>query len=199
MSYVVNERIKYLEDEINRLCEMGEFSDELLEYMSELDELQHNPGSYQPETGDEDLVEDLVEDLDGNIDDGISVSREGEAALERLVNEFNVRVVNNKQDYIRLDFIYSRGNELGLTKDDIHHAITLIIKHAQSRYNCYVLPKGGFMGYDITKDVWENLQGDIIVFDNRPLVFHLTDWEGELPVGLLTSWGKIGFKFVVGQ
>lgn len=190
-----NERIKYLEDEINRLCEMGEFSDELLEYMSELDELQHNPGSYQPETGDEDLVDDLGDDLD----EGISESRAGEAALERLVNEFNVRVVNNKQDYIRLDYIYSRGNELGLTKDDIHHAITLIIKHAQSRYKCYVLPKGGFRGYDITKDVWENLQGDLIVFDNRPLVFHLTDWEGELPVGLLTSWGKIGFKFVVGQ
>lgn len=192
---MVNERIKYLEDEINRLCEMGEFSDELLEYMSELEELQHNPGSYQPETGDEDLVDDLGDDLD----EGISESREGVDALERLVNEFNVRVVNNKQDYIRLDYIYSRGNELGLTKDDIHHAITLIIKHAQSRYKCYVLPKGGFRGYDITKDVWENLQGDIIVFDNRPLVFHLTDWEGELPVGLLTSWGKIGFKFVVGQ
>lgn len=192
---MVNERIKYLEDEINRLCEMGEFSDELLEYMSELEELQHNPGSYQPETGDEDLVDDLGDDLD----EGISESREGVDALERLVNEFNVRVVNNKQDYIRLDYIYSRGNELGLTKDDIHHAITLIIKHAQSRYKCYVLPKGGFRGYDITKDVWENLQGDIIVFDNRPLVFHLTDWEGELPVDLLTSWGKIGFKFVVGQ
>ena len=192
---MVNERIKYLEDEINRLCEMGEFSDELLEYMSELDELQHNPGSYQPETGDEDLDDDLVDDLD----EGISESREGVDALERLVNEFNVRVVNNKQDYIRLDYIYSRGNELGLTKDDIHHAITLIIKHAQSRYKCYVLPKGGFRGYDITKDVWENLQGGIIVFDNRPLVFHLTDWEGELPVGLLTSWGKIGFKFVVEQ
>lgn len=195
MSNVVNERIKYLEDEINRLCEMGEFSDELLEYMSELEELQHNPGSYQPETGDEDLVDDLGDDLD----EGISESLEGVDALERLVNEFNVRVVNNKQDYIRLDYIYSRGNELGLTKDDIHHAITLIIKHAQSRYKCYVLPKGGFRGYDITKDVWENLQGDIIVFDNRPLVFHLTDWEGELPVDLLTSWGKIGFKFVVGQ
>lgn len=195
MSNVVNERIKYLEDEINRLCEMGDFSDELLEYMSELDELQHNPGSYQPETGDEDLDDDLDDDLD----EGISESRAGEEALERLVNEFNVRVVNNKQDYIRLDYIYSRGNELGLTKDDIHHAITLIIKHAQSRYKCYVLPKGGFRGYDITKDVWENLQGDLIVFDNRPLVFHLTDWEGELPVGLLTSWGKIGFKFVVGQ
>ena len=195
MSNVVNERIKYLEDEINRLCEMGEFSDELLEYMSELDELQHNPGSYQPETGDEDLDDYLDDDLD----EGISESREGVDALERLVNEFNVRVINNKQDYIRLDYIYSRGNELGLTKDDIHHAITLIIKHAQSRYKCYVLPKGGFRGYDITKDVWENLQGDIIVFDNRPLVFHLTEWEGELPVGLLTSWGKIGFKFVVGQ
>lgn len=188
---MVNERIKYLEDEINRLCEMGDFSDELLEYMSELEELQHNPGSYQPETGDEDLGDEL--------DEGISESLEGVDALERLVNEFNVRVVNNKQDYIRLDYIYSRGNEIGLTKDDIHHAITLIIKHAQSRYKCYVLPKGGFRGYDITKDVWENLQGDIIVFDNRPLVFHLTDWEGELPVDLLTSWGKIGFKFVVGQ
>lgn len=197
MSDLVGERIKYLEEEINRMCDLGEFSDELLEFMAELEELQNNPGSYQPE--------DCQGELDGSEQESTSWQDYEDSygstdrSLECLVNEFNVRVGNTKQDYIRLDFIYTRGKELGLTTEDIQHAVTLIIKHARKRYNCYVLPQGGFKGYDLTKDLWENLKTDIIVFDNQPLEFKLSDWEGELPVRLLAAWSNIGFKFVVAK
>lgn len=180
-------RKQFLEDEIERLCNLGEFSDELLEYMSELEDIDNNPGGY------EDTY--ISESEDNTEEDELLLNTD--ELLEQLVNEFSVRVSNNKPDYLRVEYIYSRGNDLGLTLDDIHHAIKLIIADSRKRYDCYVLPKGGFKGYDLTQTVWDNIKKEVIVFDNKPLHFNLGDWEGPFQTSLLNQWGEVGFRFVV--
>lgn len=204
MSRLVEERIAYLEGEINILCEAGDFSDELLEMMAELEGLKNDPDSYQPgvddeedgdynQGGQEEEESPLVE-----LDDIINRQENRiQQAMDKLLTEFGVTVKNNKSDTISVEYVYARGLDLGLTRDDSHHALTLIIQNARKRYGCYVLPESGFKGYDQTKDIWENLKNDRIIFDTKPLVFSLKDWDGLLPGTVLAEWSQMGFKFQI--
>lgn len=203
---MVGEHIAQLEDKINTLCEAGDFSEELLELMAELEELKNDPDSYQPGTEEEDNQEDSFshyQEEESPLIELDAVINEQENRLQDVIDlmlkEFGVTVRNNRSDYISVDLVYARGLELGLTSDDSHHVLAQIIQNARKRYGCYVLPESGFKGYDPTKDVWDNLKHDRILFDTKPLVFSLTNWEGDLTGDVLAGWSKTGFKFQIAQ